>query len=92
MGSASKTAAKKKPPPQPDGKTDEKTDGKPEKKPRVTSPVSRSQLAANDDVEIDPEALEFIAALEKYKKIHGRPFPSWSEVLFVVKQLGYKKP
>lgn len=65
---------------------------KPEKKPKVASSLPRSALENNDDVEIDPDALEFIAALDKYKKIHSRPFPSWSEVLFVIKQLGYRKP
>ena len=64
---------------------------KPSKRPKVASPVSKRALEANDDVEIDPEALEFIAALEKYKKIHGRPFPSWSEVLHVLRQLGYRR-
>ncbi len=41
--------------------------------------------------EIGPDELEFIAALDLFKKQNGRPFPSWSEVLFVLRGLGYRK-
>ncbi len=43
------------------------------------------------NLEIDPEVLEFIEAIDKYKKKHNRPFPSWSEVLYVFRKLGYKR-
>jgi hypothetical protein len=36
-----------------------------------------------------PEELEFMQALERYKRSNGRPFPTCSEVLEVVKSLGY---
>ncbi|MGE3175046.1 MAG: hypothetical protein AB7O97_20630 [Planctomycetota bacterium] len=42
-------------------------------------------------LEIDAEVLEFIAALDEFKKANNRQFPSWSEVLFVLKELGYRK-
>jgi hypothetical protein len=42
-------------------------------------------------LEVDDEVLEFIAALERFKKANNRPFPGWSEVLFVLKQLGYRR-
>jgi|GEM_PF-5751110 len=41
--------------------------------------------------EVDADVLEFIAAIDTFKKQHGRPFPSWSEVLLIVRQLGYKR-
>lgn len=41
--------------------------------------------------EVDAEALEFIAAIDRFKKENGRPFPSWSEVLLVLRQLGYRR-
>lgn len=41
--------------------------------------------------EIDADALEFIEAIDQFKKQHGRPFPSWSEVLMVLRQLGYSR-
>ncbi len=42
--------------------------------------------------EIGPEVLELIAALDAYKLKYNRPFPGWSEVLYVLKSLGYKRP
>lgn len=36
-----------------------------------------------------PEELEFMQALERYKRSSGRLFPTCSEVLEVVKSLGY---
>lgn len=41
--------------------------------------------------DLGPDELEFIAALDTYKKANGRPFPSWSEVLHVLRSLGYRK-
>jgi len=42
-------------------------------------------------LEVDGEVLEFIEALDRFKKANNRPFPSWSEVLFVLKELGYRR-
>jgi hypothetical protein len=36
-----------------------------------------------------PEEVEFMQALERYKRSSGRMFPTCSEVLEVVKSLGY---
>lgn len=41
--------------------------------------------------EIDADALEFIEAIDRFKKQHGRPFPNWSEVLMVLRDLGYRR-
>ena len=41
--------------------------------------------------EMPPEVLEFIQAIDEYKRVHRRPFPSWSEVLEIVKTLGYER-
>jgi hypothetical protein len=41
--------------------------------------------------EVDADVLEFIAAIDRFKQEHGRPFPSWSEVLLVLRQLGYRR-
>jgi hypothetical protein len=35
---------------------------------------------------------EFMQAMQDYKKSSGRMFPTWSEVLEVLKNLGYEKP
>jgi hypothetical protein len=38
-----------------------------------------------------PEEMEFINAINAYKQRHARPFPTWSEVLHVLRALGYTK-
>ena len=38
----------------------------------------------------DPE-IEFMTAIDRYRRENGRPFPTWSEVLEVVRALGYEK-
>ena len=35
--------------------------------------------------------MEFMTAMHEYKKSSGRMFPTWSEVLEVLKALGYEK-
>lgn len=41
--------------------------------------------------EMPADVLEFITAMDDYKRTHQRPFPNWSEVLEVVKSLGYTR-
>jgi hypothetical protein len=36
--------------------------------------------------------LEFMQAMNEYKQKSGRMFPTWSEVLEVLRSLGYEKP
>ncbi len=38
-----------------------------------------------------PEEIEFMTAMDKYRRESGRPFPTWSEVLEVLHSLGYAK-
>lgn len=42
------------------------------------------------ELEMDPEILAFIAAIDQYKHDYSRPFPTWSEIYFIMKQLGYR--
>ena len=37
------------------------------------------------------EQFEFVMAIEAYKKVNKRLYPTWTEVLEVVRQLGYRK-
>jgi hypothetical protein len=62
--------------------------------PRTKTPPkpTRRSSPAPVDLEIDPDVLEFIAAIDHYRKAYNRPFPGWSEVLQILKQLGYRKP
>jgi hypothetical protein len=44
-----------------------------------------------EEGEMTDEQFEFVMAIDTYKRLNGRPFPTWTEVLEVVKQLGYRK-
>jgi hypothetical protein len=37
------------------------------------------------------EQFEFLMAIDQYKRVNARPFPTWTEVLEVIKALGYRK-
>jgi hypothetical protein len=37
------------------------------------------------------EEMEFLTAIDAYKRANRRPFPTWSEVLEVIRALGYRK-
>ena len=37
------------------------------------------------------EEMGFMAAVETYKRDFARPFPTWSEILEVLKSLGYRR-
>lgn len=62
--------------------------------------VSDQRRKASRRREIDPttcerdyslDEVEFMNAMDNYKRRSGRPFPTWSEVLEVVRSLGYRK-
>ena len=40
---------------------------------------------------LSSDELEFIKAIEEYKSKNGKQFLSWSEVLKIVQELGYRK-
>ncbi|MGD1277853.1 MAG: hypothetical protein ABR964_11610 [Tepidisphaeraceae bacterium] len=44
-----------------------------------------------EEGEMTAEQFEFVMAIETYKKVNKRLYPTWTEVLEVVKQLGYRK-
>ncbi len=44
-----------------------------------------------EEGEMTDEQFAFIRAIDEYKRINGRPFPTWTEVLDVIKALGYRK-
>jgi hypothetical protein len=46
---------------------------------------------AAEEGEISGELLEFIMAIDEYRRINERPFPSWSEIFEIVHYLGYRK-
>lgn len=56
----------------------------PEEKRRMIDPVTFEK-------EYDGEESEFLRAIDLYKRINRRPFPTWCEVLEVLRALGYRK-
>ncbi len=40
---------------------------------------------------VEEEEFEFIQAIERFKAENDQPFPSWTEVLGILKSLGYEK-
>ncbi len=44
-----------------------------------------------EEGEMTPEQFEFLQAMEEYKQVNNRPFPTWTEVLDVMKAIGYRK-
>jgi hypothetical protein len=44
-----------------------------------------------EEGQMSDEQFEFLMAINEYKKTNSRPFPTWTEVLEVIKALGYRK-
>src|ERR1700723_332252 len=44
-----------------------------------------------EEGEMNAEQFEFVMAIETYKKVNKRMYPTWTEVLEVINQLGYRK-
>ena len=46
---------------------------------------------AAEQGQMSDEQFEFLLAIDEYKSKNARPFPTWTEVLEVIKALGYRK-
>ena len=46
---------------------------------------------AAEEGEMTTEQFEFVMAIETYKRVNKKMFPTWTEVLEVITQLGYRK-
>jgi hypothetical protein len=44
-----------------------------------------------EEGQMSDEQFEFLMAIDEYKRKNTRPFPTWTEVLEVIKTLGYRK-
>lgn len=45
----------------------------------------------SDYEDYSPDEVEFLMAMDAYKRDNRRPFPTWREVLDVLLELGYRK-
>ncbi len=46
---------------------------------------------AAEEGEMTQEQFLFVTAIDTYKRVNHRPFPTWTEVLEVIRKLGYRK-
>ncbi len=54
--------------------------------------VRRSEeRKAAEEGQMTDEQFEFLMTVEQYKKENRRPFPTWTEILEVMKAMGYRK-
>jgi len=44
-----------------------------------------------EEGEMNVEQFEFVMAIEMYKRLNRRLYPTWTEILEIVRQLGYRK-
>ena len=44
-----------------------------------------------EEGEMNEEQFAFIQAINEYKRVNGKPFPTWTEVLDILLALGYRK-
>lgn len=48
-------------------------------------------LRAAEEGEMTEEQFLFIQAIDAFKRVNGKTFPTWTDVLAVVRKLGYRK-
>ena len=46
---------------------------------------------AAEEGQMSDEQFEFLMAVDEYKRANARPFPTWNEILELIKALGYRK-
>lgn len=46
---------------------------------------------AAEEGQMSDEQFEFVMAVDEYKRANARPFPTWTEVLDLIKALGYRR-
>ncbi|MBX3324046.1 MAG: hypothetical protein KF757_13780 [Phycisphaeraceae bacterium] len=46
---------------------------------------------AAEEGEMTPEQFLFLMAIDEFKRANGKPFPAWTDVLEVIRLLGYRK-
>jgi len=48
-------------------------------------------MKAAEEGEMTQEQFLFVAAIDAYKRVNDKPFPTWTEVMEVIRKLGYRK-
>ncbi|MCX5646671.1 MAG: hypothetical protein NTZ17_18620 [Phycisphaerae bacterium] len=60
---------------------------------RMRGPGRRrsEERKAAEEGQMSDDQFEFVMAIDEYKRANARPFPTWTEVLEVIKALGYRR-
>ena len=48
-------------------------------------------MKAAEEGEMTAEQFLFVMAIDAYKRVNNQPYPTWTEVLEVIRKLGYRK-
>lgn len=48
-------------------------------------------VKAAEEGEMNSEQFLFIMAIDAYKRVNQKPYPTWTEILEVIRKLGYRK-
>lgn len=48
-------------------------------------------LRAAEEGEMTDEQFMFVMAIDTFKRVNGKTFPSWTDVLEIIRKLGYRK-
>jgi hypothetical protein len=80
------------------GRTSTEAAARPSERRKRTIPVAKERRNQKSAVppppvpgELSRDEIEFVKAMDQYKRDNRRPFPTWSEVLEVLRALGYRK-
>ena len=58
---------------------------------RRSGPDRRKTVRRFNEYVLEPEVLEFINAVNEFKTVNQKPFPTWSEIYEIFLSLGYRK-
>ncbi len=59
--------------------------------PRRPTPIACTENYPGADIPAAGDEWEFLKAMERYQRRNGRRYPTWREVLWVLRGLGYRK-
>ncbi len=48
-------------------------------------------MKAAEEGEMTSEQFLFVMAIDAYKRVNNQPYPTWTEVLEIIRKLGYRK-
>ena len=73
--------------------TIERRDGKDRRKKQVPVAAERRKVERRiNEYVLDGDVLEFINAINEFKSVNQKPFPTWSDIYSIFVSLGYRKP